>query len=516
MPLSSAVSSASETEVTRLGTLLDSDVGSMPRRDLLKFIAKRGIRRLTFHYAGFDGELHEMRIPVLDPAQTERTLSYGERVDGSSLFRGVIGAEDSDLYVVPVYRSAFLNPFDAHSLDFMCRLLDRDGERLATAPDLIVERSAQLFAERTGAEIRCMAELEFFLLGPPTPPWYVTSVTGGYHAQSPYSRYGEIVDEMVEHLAAVTGAVKYSHAEAGSIQALDSDCDALAGKRGEQHEIEFLPRSPAEMADVVALARWIVRTVAFRHGLIATFAPKLRQGIPGNGLHCHIEIFKGNDSAMIDPRGGLSDVSLQLIGGLMKHASTLCALGNTRATSYLRLVPGQEAPTQVCWGESDRKALVRVPLGWGGRTGLAAVVNPFETDPSPSTEGVQTIEWRLSDGSAHIYLLLAGICLAATWGLTQPDSLPLADLTRVASRSSFPQAVEGLSPLPSDVTEAARMLLQHRNLYEDVGLFPPQVIDHFARQLIEEGAVHGPDSLVNIEATSPAARSMMDQEVLRT
>lgn len=518
--MSIAVHSPGLALTNPLCTLLDLPAQDFTRADMLRAIVASDIEHLTFHYVGGDGELRELRLPVVSACQAERVLASGERVDGSSLFAGLVDVRESDLYVVPVYKSAFLNPFDSHSLDFMCRLVDRHGARASFAPDCVVERASDSLTLQTGVELHALAELEFFLLGEDDDASYAPSSRGGYHAAARYFRYGDVVGEMVQHLARITGAVKYAHSEAGFIESLESERCLLSGRRGEQHEIELLARPVAEMADIVALGRWIVRNVAYRHGMLATFAPKVEYGVPGNGLHCHLELVRGGDSLMTAEDGCLSESALQLIGGLMQHAATLCAFGNTVATSYMRLVPEQEAPTRICWSDSDRSALVRVPLGWDCGADLARLVNPAEPLDYLDARSHQTVEWRLPDGSAQIHLLLAGLAVAAEWGLTHAESPAFADATR--SRAGAPLGAAGadhacgLEPLPSSCEAAARLLLRRRDLYEAGGAFAPLVIEHVARLLEREvDSLAGELRGASDGERRRAARQAMDRDVMR-
>ena len=159
--------------------------------------------------------------------------------------------------------------------------------------------------------------------------------------------------------------MKYAHAEVGYIDSVRSDLPLLAGRRAEQHEIELLTRPIEEMGDLIGLARWIIRNVAHRNGMLATFAPKIEEGVAGNGLHFHMELMKDGQNIMSDDgRRACRPDARKLIGGLVDYASTLSAFGNTVASSFLRLVPNQEAPTRICWSHNNRSALIRVPLGW--------------------------------------------------------------------------------------------------------------------------------------------------------
>ena len=125
--------------------LLDKERQDFTRADMLQVIRKRKIERLSFHYTSVDGKLRELKLPFSDFVQAERILASGERVDGSSLFAGLVDAAASDLYVVPSYRTAFLSPFDPYSLNFICRFLDRDGKLAAFTPDNILAITHERF-----------------------------------------------------------------------------------------------------------------------------------------------------------------------------------------------------------------------------------------------------------------------------------------------------------------------------------------------------------------------------------
>jgi glutamine synthetase len=466
--------------------LLDKDRADFTRGDMLKVIAGKDIERITFHYTGVDGQLKELRLPIADLRHAERVLASGERVDGSSLFRGLVDASSSDLYVVPRYKTAFINPFDPTSLDFVCRFLDRDGQKAPFTPDNILGIAHARCREHTGYELHALGELEFFLLREGGQEYFEPPKQAGYHQSSPFFKSGDVVNEMVRHIAQITGAVKYAHAEVGFIDAVRSDRPMLTGRRAEQHEIEFLTRPINEMGDFVAVAKWIIRNVAYRRGMMATFAPKLEEGVAGNGLHFHMELVKNGRNMMVE-NGELSEIALRLIGGLVHYASTLSAFGNTVASAFLRLVPNQEAPTRICWSEANRSALIRVPLGWAKSPDLARVVNPREPAVYEDARGLQTVEIRSPDGSALFHLLLAGLTTAAEYGLTHDGMIELARRTRVDGNIfADKELLARLEPLPGSCVAASRLLAERRAMYEQDGNFPPPVIDHVIKMLAAE------------------------------
>jgi len=134
-----------------LTQLLDKERSDFTRADMLRVLKEKNIERLTFHYTSLDGKLRELKLPVSDQAQAERVLASGERVDGSSLFPGLVDTASSDLYVVPSYATAFLSPFESASLNFICRFLDRDGQLAPFTPDNILTIAHQRFRKRTSS-----------------------------------------------------------------------------------------------------------------------------------------------------------------------------------------------------------------------------------------------------------------------------------------------------------------------------------------------------------------------------
>ncbi len=478
-----------------LSLLLDKPAADFTRADLLKIIESKGIERVTFHYLAIDGKLKELTVPAADPYHIEAVLAEGERVDGSSLFKGMVDMALSDLYVVPRYRSAFFNPFDEGSLDFVCRYLTKDGTPAPFTPDSILARAAALFRKTTGLELNALGELEFFLLTQPADRSYPVEPHRGYHGSGPFTKSGPILHEMVGHIARVTGAVKYAHSENGFIDPVRSDVPEIAGRLAEQLEIEFLPRPIETAADDLVLGRWIIRNTAFRHGAIATFTPKLEEGVAGSGLHFHLELAKKGRSVMRDGDGKLSAEARKLIGGLCEYADSLTGFGNTVSSAYLRLVPNQEAPTRICWSDLNRSALIRVPLGWSGAGGLARKVNPADTAEFVDERGGrQTVEIRSPDGSAMVHLTLAGIAMAANWAFKgdlalfkEYGPLELADNLYVKGNIfADKELLKRLPVLPASCVESSRVLLRKRGHYERDGVFPPSVIDYTVAMLQAE------------------------------
>ncbi len=225
-------------------------------------------------------------------------------------------------------------------------------------------------------------------------------------------------DEAMRLIAQSGGLVKYGHSEVGNF--------SLNGLNYEQNELEFLPTNVEDAADQLVIAKWIMRKLAYRYGLTITFATKITVGKAGSGMHVHTRLMKNGKSVMMK-NGKLSDEARKAIAGYLSLAASLTAFGNAIPTSYFRLVPHQEAPTNICWGDRNRSVLVRVPLGWTAEADMIADANPQEKALKQDFSQKQTVEFRAPDGSADIYLLMAGLTVAAQHGLEMEDGLAFAE-----------------------------------------------------------------------------------------
>jgi glutamine synthetase len=445
---------------------LQKPAGEFTRRDIIRFIEQNDIRMVNFRYVAGDGRLKKLNFVINSRAHLDRILAMGERVDGSSLFP-FVQADSSDLYVVPRFRTAFVNPFtEVPTLDLICSFYDCHGDPLESAPEYILKKAQRALRERTGLEMQALGELEYYLFSE-VDSIYPIVEQKGYHESHPFSKWGLVRREAMQVISEMGGQIKYGHAEVGNI--ISGDLEMV------QHEIEFLPVPIEDAADQLVAAKWAVREVAYRHNLEVSFAPKIIAGQAGSGLHIHTRFMKDGRNAMTDA-GGLSDAARKIIAGFLMSAESLTAFGNTVPTSFLRLVPHQEAPTSICWGDRNRSVLVRVPLGWQGvGDRMLRDANPAEpAEPLEAWEDTQTVELRSPDGSANVHLLLAGMAVAGRYGLEHPDALKLAGQLYIKADAT---KVEGLRQLPASCYESADCLDRDRARYEEGGVFPPGLID---------------------------------------
>ncbi len=460
---------------------------SWQRDDLVRYCLDRRVRVVNLRYPSLGGKLRELRLPVNDRSYLERVLAAGERVDGSSLFPGLFDAGKSDLYAVPVYRWAFLNPWAEDELESVCRFADSGGAPCALTPDNVLAAAARRLRQRTGADLHALAELALYLLLERHDDRFTGKAQRNYHQSRPYLHGRGIADEILRTVAAVTGRVKYCHSEVGYIDRLESDEPEIDGRRVEQYELEFDLMPVEDLGCWLGVARWLIRAIADRHGASATFVPKLDEGMAGSGMHLHLALERGGESAMAGPEGELSEDALRLMGGLLGRARPLTAFGNTVAASYLRLVPDQEAPTRICWGRRNRSSLLRVPLDFRTARRLDQAMNPAEEGAYPQSLARPTIEYRSPDGSALGHLLLAAVTLAAEEGLTAPERLDLARELEVKG-NIFSHArgdASALEGLPVSAVGAAGELRAARPFFENSG-FPPALIDVVLRKLEAE------------------------------
>ena len=442
------------------------------RHDIIRFVAEQDIPMLNLRYLGGDGRLKVLNFALQSSAHLNRILTMGERVDGSSLFN-FVDATSSDLYVVPQLRTAFLNPFaEFPTLDIVCGFYDVEGNPLASSPQQILRKAQQALEDETGCRLEALGELEYYLFSP-AEDLFPVEPQRGYHEASPFSKCEQVRIESLAHLVRMGCSVKYAHSEVGNFVA--------DGLQMVQQEIEFLPTDVTRAADEMTLAKWVVRKVAHAHGIEVSFSPKIVVGQAGSGMHFHTRLMRDGVN-QFSQGAGLTDVARRVVGGYLSHAASLTAFGNPVPTSFLRLVPHQEAPTAICWGDRNRSALVRVPLGWQHLDDrMFRDANPQEEAIGALPNDSQTVELRSPDGAANVHLLLAGITVAARIGLSDPSMLDYAMARYVNGDAS---GLSGLDQLPASCAEAARRLLDQRGDYEALGVFPPGLIDAWAGQLI--------------------------------
>ena len=446
------------------------------KADIINYITENEIRMVNFMYPAGDGRLKTLNFVINNAAYLDTILTCGERVDGSSLFP-FIEAGSSDLYVVPRFATAFHDPFaEIPTLTMLCSFFNKDGEPLASAPRYTLLKALRAFNEVTGMEFEAMGELEYYVIAPDDGLFPATDQKG-YHESAPYAKFNEFRTECMAYIAQAGGQIKYGHSEVGNF--------TIDGMIYEQNEIEFLPVAAADAADQLVIAKWIIRNLAYRYGFDITFAPKITAGKAGSGLHIHMRIMKDGKNMMLDG-GVLSTTARKAIAGMMELAPSITAFGNTNPTSYFRLVPHQEAPTNICWGDRNRSVLVRVPLGWTAKSDMCQIANPLEKAHEYDTSQKQTVEMRSPDGSADVYELIAGLVVACRHGFELENALEIAEKTYVnvnIHKKENAAKLNDLAQLPDSCAASADCLERQRHIFESRGVFSPAMIDGILKAL---------------------------------
>lgn len=457
---------------------LQKPASEFTRSDIVRYCEENDVEFINFHYCGWDGHLKTLNFVIHSVEHLENILAAGERVDGSSLFP-FVEAGKSDLYVIPKYRTAFRNPFsEIPAVDMLCSFYNRDGLPFESSPEYILRKAHKVFKETTGMSMETMGELEYYVVAEEEDLFKVADQKG-YHESAPFNKFTEFRTEAMKLIAQAGGQIKYGHSEVGNF--------TQDGKIYEQNEIEFLPVDIEEAADQLVVAKWMMRQLAYQYGVKLTFAPKITPGKAGSGMHVHCKFTKDGKS-MMTRDGELTDECKKAIAGYMLAGTSLPAFGNPHPLSFMRLVPHQEAPTSLCWSFSNRSALVRVPLGWTGKTDMAADCNPLEKASDADFSGKATFEWRASDGFADTYLLMAALCCAARHGFEVPDALEVAEKTYVGLGVNIHDASnkavqEALEQLPASCVGAAGELRKDRAIYTSKDVFSDNIVDFYIKYL---------------------------------
>lgn len=439
-------------------------LGLSDREDIVKFVSENNIRILNLCHISEEGRLKTLSFSAADRAKVLEILEFGERVDGSSLF-SFIEPGKSDIYIMPEVSRAFVNPFSTlPTLNIMCDYLDENGMPLNFAPKSVLIRAEEKLRRSSGVTLKALAELEYYIISKHQAEMQFKSTPDkNYHESTPFAKFEDLRNEILAILNISGISTKYAHSEVGRIYTND---DTLL----EQHEIEFAPQSLTEMAETVAIAKWIVRNICARHGVSVTFIPKISLDHAGNGMHIHLCGLKKGNNIVPKPDGNLSNEAMQMIGGILKFAPSLAAFGNPTPVSYLRFIAQKESPMYICWSARNRSALVRIPL-W----------RSFKRKETGVDNCKETIEYRAADAFANAYLLLAGLALATEYGLA--NSRKALKIVRALHSEASDKVEKELPALPQSCSESAANLEKHRKSYEANGVFPKKLIDKTIEKL---------------------------------
>ncbi|NLI93655.1 MAG: type I glutamate--ammonia ligase [Peptococcaceae bacterium] len=411
--------------------------------EVLKEAYEKGVKFIRLQFTDIFGVLKNIAIPI---EQLEKALNGEMMFDGSSI-EGFVRIEESDMYLKPDPNTFVIFPWrpaEGGVARLMCDVYNPDGTPFDGCPRNTLKKVIREAGE-LGYKLFIGPELEFFLFhvdseGRPTT---ITHDKAGYFDLTPVDLGENARRDMVLNLEQMGFEIEASHHEVAP----------------GQHEIDFKYSDALEMADKMVTFRFVVRTIAQRHGLHATFMPKPIFGINGSGMHVNQSLFKDGKNAFYDPEGpmGLSQVAYQYIAGLMAHARSFTAVTNPTVNSYKRLVPGYEAPCYIAWSGRNRSPLIRIPAKRG-----------------PSTR----IELRSPDPSCNPYLALAVQLKAGLDGIKKKMTPPPAVDLNIFAMDDIQRKELGIDSLPGDLNEALQELGKDDVIREALG-------DHIYHRFVE-------------------------------
>ena len=389
------------------------------RKDILRLVEEEDVGFIRLQFTDIYGTLKNVAITT---GQLERALNNECMFDGSSI-EGFSRIEESDMYLRPDLNTFTIFPWRPQQgkvARFICDIYRPYGTAYESDPRQVLENVIRE-TEEMGYQFVVGPEFEFFLFhqdddGTPTT---TTHEKAGYFDLGPLDLGENARRDMVLTLEDMGIEIEASHHEMAPAQ----------------HEIDLKYEEALETADNMVTFRMVVKTIAKRHGLHATFMPKPKYGINGSGMHLNMSLSRDGENIFSDENDehGLSQEAYYFIGGLMKHIKAITFITNPLVNSYKRLVPGYEAPTYIAWSANNRTPLIRIP---------------------ESRRSGKRIELRSPDASANPYLALA-VCLAAGMEGIREKILPPKEISQnIFELNEEEKKALGIECLPGSLMEA--------------------------------------------------------------
>ncbi len=403
--------------------------------EVLEKVKTHGVRFIRLQFTDVNGVLKNVAIPA---SQVEKALEGDLMFDGSSI-EGFARIEESDMYLIPDPSTFTIMPWRPSSgavARMICDVYSPSPKApFIGDPRTNLKRIIKQ-AEDMGFVMNAGPECEFFLfnLDEEGVPIIHTHDQAGYFDLAPVDLGEDARREMVLTLQQMGFEIEASHHEVAP----------------GQHEIDFKYADAVTTADRVITFRIVVRTVAQKHGLHATFMPKPIYGIAGSGMHLNISLFRDGKNAFYDPSSpnGLSELAMHFIGGVLEHASAITAITNPTVNSYKRLVPGYEAPVYIAWSHKNRSPLIRIPA----RRGIGT-----------------RMEMRNPDPTCNPYLALAVILKTGLEGVRNRTVCPPSVDQNIYEMDVNAREEAGIESLPGTLREALRELRHDKLVQEALG-----------------------------------------------
>ena len=391
---------------------------------------------LRLAFTDINGTMKNVEVPT---SQLDKVLANEIRFDGSSI-DGFVRIEESDMVLYPDLSTWMVLPWQDGTSGrigrLTCSVHKVDGTPFEGDPRNNLKRILNEMKSMGYTDFEIGFEAEFHL--------FKLDENGGWTTNAcDHASYFDMTDsdegakcrrEIVETLEGMDFEVEAAHHEVGN----------------GQQEIDFKFDDALTTADRVQTFKMVVRTVAKKHGLCATFMAKPLEGEAGNGMHTNMSIFKDKRNIFYDANGkyGLSNEALYFLNGILEHARAITAIGNPTVNSYKRLIPGYEAPVYIAWANKNRSPLVRIPA---------------------AEEVTTRLELRSADPTANPYLLLAATLKAGLNGIKEAK-MPMEPVTSNVFEMSEEKRKElGIKPLPSTLHNAIKAFKADKLIQEALG-----------------------------------------------
>ncbi len=408
----------------------------MTKEAILKSAKEHDVKYVRLCFTDIHGILKNVEIPVskLESALDNQTMFDGSSIDGFSRI------QEADMVLYPDPKSWVIQSWEntpsGTAASLFCDVYLPNGKPFEGDPRFILKKQLSHMKDMGFDKFNIGVEPEFFLFernekGLPT---LTPQDQGGYFDLAPTDLAENARRDIIFELQKIGFEIEASHHEVAP----------------GQHEINFEFDNAIEACDRLQLFKWVVKNVARRHNLYATFMPKPIANINGSGMHTNCSLSNEQGNTFADPNGllGLSDTARYWIAGILNHAKGFTAITNPLINSYKRLIPGFEAPTYIAYSDANRSALIRIPASKGNAT---------------------RTEIRSVDSSANPYLAMAVILASGLDGIkkqmngVKPVSINLYELTLEEQESL------GIESLPSSLDEAVRELEKDDVIKEALG-----------------------------------------------
>jgi len=389
------------------------------RQAVLERIREEGVEFALLWFTDIEGHLKSFAIT---PSEIEDALDDGMGFDGSSI-SGFNAIEESDMVAIPDPDTFQIMPWkqgETKVARMICDVVTPDGQPYEGDPRYVLRRALERMSSLGFDRFNVGPELEYFLFKDQAST--ETLDEGGYFAMTSLDAATELRQETIHALESMGIPVEYAHHEVGP----------------SQHEIDIRFAPALEMADHTVTYRLIVKEIAAKNGVYATFMPKPLFGENGSGMHTHQSLFADGRNAFFDgdDQWHLSDVGKAFIAGQLRHAREIAAVFAQWVNSYKRLVPGYEAPVYVAWSQRNRSALIRIPLY------------------KPGSEQATRAEIRCPDPACNPYLTFAALLHAGLEGIERGYELPEPMETNLYHLTAEQRRERGIISLPETLGEA--------------------------------------------------------------